>query len=276
MEFTFDRILGILGVIGIFVGLGVAIAMDPKSRGEMNFSVACFVFSGVALSLTIGIWAFKTDVPYVPRILLSAFLFAGVTVAMVEASRWANGRFEKPKKAAEAGTDSKPGEPALPTSSEPHESEKGNSGVPKKGATKPAPTRLAPSQPPQTIIQVAPTFGNLKERAIALSQEIMDDLYSHGWEEGDPRRPPHSVIEHIQKLEGQQQVEWCKRRSRFFRARFLERVLGIRDEFAQLHIHDDRLDRFRENTQIDTTIDPLTIQDVAERLVVLADQIKQL
>src|SRR5258708_16902910 len=92
---SFDRVLGIIGVLGILIGVGVAIAMDPKSKGEMQFSIGCFVSSGVLLSLTIGIWAFKTDLQSLARILVAAPLFLIVTISMVEASRWANQRYDK-------------------------------------------------------------------------------------------------------------------------------------------------------------------------------------
>jgi hypothetical protein len=52
--------LGIFGVLGIVIGVGVAIAMDPKIKSEMIFAIGCFIFSGVALSLTVRIWAFGT------------------------------------------------------------------------------------------------------------------------------------------------------------------------------------------------------------------------
>lgn len=95
MEMSFDRVLGIIGVLGIIIGAGVAIAMDPKSKGEMQFSIGCFVFSGIALSITIGIWAFKTDLSAIVRILLAAPLFASVCISMVEASRWAGNRYAR-------------------------------------------------------------------------------------------------------------------------------------------------------------------------------------
>jgi hypothetical protein len=63
MEMSVDRMLGIFGVLGIVIGVGVAIAMDPKIKSEMIFAIVCFIFSGLALSLTVGIWAFDTDLP---------------------------------------------------------------------------------------------------------------------------------------------------------------------------------------------------------------------
>jgi hypothetical protein len=54
MEMSVDRMLGIFGVLGIVIGVGVAIAMDPKIKSEMIFAIVCFIFSGLALSLTVG------------------------------------------------------------------------------------------------------------------------------------------------------------------------------------------------------------------------------
>jgi hypothetical protein len=95
MDLSVDRVLGILGVIGIFVGLGVAVAMDPKSKGELEFSIGCFILSGFALSLTVGIATFKSDAVLLERFLISGLLFALICASMVEASRWAQGRYSK-------------------------------------------------------------------------------------------------------------------------------------------------------------------------------------
>src|SRR5438309_4003102 len=101
MEMSFDRILGLIGllvgVIGIIIGVGVAVAMDPKSKGEMVFSVCCFVFSGLVLCLTVGAWAFLTNASAAKRILIASPLFALVCLSMVEASRWATGRYRGPE-----------------------------------------------------------------------------------------------------------------------------------------------------------------------------------
>jgi hypothetical protein len=121
MEMSFDRVLGIAGVFGILIGVAVAIAMDPKDKGEMLFSIGCFVFSGLALSLTIGIWIFRSDFPSVARILISALSFAIIGPSMLEASRWAAKRYERSiaengKKSggdnSSKGEDQKTGEPS--------------------------------------------------------------------------------------------------------------------------------------------------------------------
>ena len=93
MEMSFDRWLGILGVLGIFIGVGVAIAMDPKSKGELVFAVGCFIFSGVALCVSVGIWGFLSTKFSTSRIFVCGVLFAVICVSMVGASRWANGRY---------------------------------------------------------------------------------------------------------------------------------------------------------------------------------------
>jgi hypothetical protein len=142
-------------------------------------------------------------------------------------------------------------------------------------------------QPPQTIIQVAPTFGNIQERAILLSQDIMQDLYEHGWREGDPRHaPPATIFEHMTSGIG---TDWVTQRSRFFRVRFFQKVLDIRNEFAQLHLRDERLDAFFEAegmieqankqmvahglSQTEIRILPQQIEEISERLKVLAGHV---
>jgi hypothetical protein len=43
--------------------------------------------------------------------------------------------------------------------------------------------------------------------------------------------------------------QWVHYRSGTFRWKCFKRVVAIRDEFAQLHIHDDDLDQFIEREQ---------------------------
>ena len=154
-------------------------------------------------------------------------------------------------------------------------------------------SQVSPPQPP-TVIEIAPAFGNIKERAVALSQEIMQDLYMHGWREGDPR-VPHVLppIEHMKIPPAatlEQMEDWTRRRSDKFRYVFLPRVLEIRNEFAQLHLRDRELDEFFETEEtisqasrqlagtgqqrhVDRVILPQEIEEVAERLRALAGQI---
>jgi len=93
MDMSVDRMLGIFGVLGIVIGVGVAIAMDPKIKNEMVFAIGCFIFSGIALSLTVGIWAFNTEFPAAKRVFIAGPLFVLICISMVEASRWAQGRY---------------------------------------------------------------------------------------------------------------------------------------------------------------------------------------
>ncbi len=148
-----------------------------------------------------------------------------------------------------------------------------------------------PSTPTPVIIQTAPTFGNIKERAVALSQEIMSDLYRNGWPPGPGQQiSPGFVIQQMPTT-GNELSRWIKNRSGYFRWRFFERVLDIRNEFAQLHLRDERLDDFFKyqgmieqankqmaaidpQRQIDTPLLPQQVEEVAERLRVLAEQIK--
>ncbi len=59
----------------------------------MEFSIGCFVFSGFALCLTVGIVAYKSEAQLVTRFLTSGLAFALICASMVEASRWAKGRY---------------------------------------------------------------------------------------------------------------------------------------------------------------------------------------
>jgi len=147
--------------------------------------------------------------------------------------------------------------------------------------------------PSTVIIQTAPTFGNIKERALTLSQEILDDLYKHGWKYPPwstfaPSPWPPSIMEEMPTTP-KEYGEWKDRRSWIFRGRFLPRVLEIRNEFAQLHMRYQDLDdslkwcgvvEQADKMAVGTTIQserrllPMEIQQIADRLVVLANQVK--
>jgi hypothetical protein len=159
----------------------------------------------------------------------------------------------------------------------------------------PAPTQAEPTAPtekqqPPVFIETAPTFGNLGDRAIALSDEIMQDLYWHGWKNWGNRSGQQTLPVQQMPTKPEEIQAWTRSRSSYFRFRFAERVLDIRNEFAQLHLRDERLDDFfkfqgmieQANRQmaaaspgreIDAPILPQQIEEVAERLKVLANQI---
>jgi len=120
------------------------------------------------------------------------------------------------------------------------------------------------------VVQLPPS-GNLKQRAIALSYEIMGIL----------QQKPTSTEDY---------VSWAKSRSEHFKHRFMERIIEIRNEFSQLHIRDQDLDEILkykgiqedakkrlasipELQHIDLQILPWQIERLAERLAILADHL---
>lgn len=134
------------------------------------------------------------------------------------------------------------------TSAESPTLDKRPTATPKHGNVS-APQR--PDQPP-IVIETAPTFGNLADRAKSLCKDIMEKLYFHGWGKDDwdtctndpmfwqaqrmnpfPEKMPHT--------EPQEDI-WEKKRSDFYRINFLARAIALRNEFAQLHMIDDELD----------------------------------
>lgn len=164
------------------------------------------------------------------------------------------------------------------------------------------PERPRPHRPPESesqkpqqqpvIIQTAPTFGNLKERAITLSQEIMEDLWINGWHSNPVahvQKPPGFIVFQQMPKSYEEQKQWVHSRSNYFHWKFFDRVLDMRNEYAQLHIRDQRLDDFLKhegviedaNTHMVVIpppevnfILPQDIEDVTERLRALADQLK--
>lgn len=137
---------------------------------------------------------------------------------------------------------------------------------------------------PSVVIQLPPV-GNLKQRAIALSDEIMENLCEHGW-------GPHPSSQQLKKWSGrifetmpkteEGITQWTRSRSNYFKFRFVKRVIDLRDEFAQLHIREQDLDSFialyREHPlhlmEDRYFILPQKIERVAECLIKLAEQIK--
>lgn len=122
MELSVDRILGIIGVVGIVIGIGFGLALDSKSKGEVAFSIGSFIVSGLALGVLAGIALFKSDTQLFARLLLSASVFAVIGILTVEASRWANGRATKfPSKDESPKTETPSGEPQKPEIQKPKE-----------------------------------------------------------------------------------------------------------------------------------------------------------
>ncbi len=128
---------------------------------------------------------------------------------------------------------------------------------------------------PPIIIQEQQSIGNLKQRALQLSEEIMEDPFLYGWR--GSREMPTGGEELIRRLES---------RSRYFKWKFYQRVVEIRDELALFHRKDKYLDDFIERQQTYEQIKnqvnlperqfailPQEIESVAERLRLLAEQI---
>lgn len=93
LELSFDRLFAILGVIGILIGAGVAIATAAKAKGEMLFAVGCFVISGLALCFTAGIWLFSRNLSFLVRLSGTVALSSFVCVLTIQANRWAERRY---------------------------------------------------------------------------------------------------------------------------------------------------------------------------------------
>jgi hypothetical protein len=186
MEMSFDRVLGIAGVVlavlGIAIGVGVAIAMDPKSKGEMMFSIGCFIFSGLVLCFTVGIWSFLTSTPALKRLAISTLLFSVVCISTVEANRWVDSRYRR--------TEKNPEEMKLPPGEESHSAAdspdaKSESHVPTdhpgvkverpSESPRPAPPTINPEIINALILQMTGLANDLFKFA-AKCQTIEDDL----------------------------------------------------------------------------------------------------
>jgi hypothetical protein len=138
------------------------------------------------------------------------------------------------------------------------------------------------SEPPP--IQIAPSFGNIRERAILLSRQIMEDLYRHGWPPPGGQQLPLGFVIEKMPTTPKEAVLWDHFRSDTFRFDSLQKLIAIRDEFAELHYHDNDLDQLVESEKRNkeeygqdfTKWPALFLQEnqrVCEELVMLANQI---
>jgi hypothetical protein len=150
-----------------------------------------------------------------------------------------------------------------------------------------------------TIIQKVDLTGNLKQRAINLSNEIMQDLFNHGWPGGFyiKKDSSNSTFGLNAKMptNPKQNQGWIVERSSYFRWKFDKEIRELKNEFSQLHLRDKELDDFfkyldmqdtsnkrlaeldpsrdpHENTK--SIILPQQIESIAYRFQVLAQQIK--
>ncbi len=151
--------------------------------------------------------------------------------------------------------------------------------TPTPAVTKPTPKLMPspiPPRPTPTIAIQLPAVGNLKQRAINLSNEIMVDLHRHGW--GIPAYEPLPPGVIARMPHGPEVMQWSAGRSSYFKSRLLKRVINMRDEFAQLHLQDEELnmylDMYLDASRTDTDITPMAIASISERLKALAAQVK--
>ncbi len=134
--------------------------------------------------------------------------------------------------------------------------------------------------------------GNLKHRAIALSDEIMEELYSNGWNPIllSDWKPRHPIHQKIMPNEWNDTKIWADRQSRNYKHKFYKPTIELINEFSQLHYSDRRLDEiisYRKlvedlNKQLLATgkpqreiyFMPQEIEEIAFHLRFLANQIK--
>lgn len=122
--------------------------------------------------------------------------------------------------------------------------------------------------------------GDLKERTVALAASIMESLYERGWMGGKAKlRDPEMFLypEPGPRDPEAVQLAWFKHVRDYFNAEFTAKVLGIHQEFADLHRHDQKLDefvqRFRKNSSDQFPINAWDVTDVAQSLCKLAREL---
>ena len=210
---SFGDRLGLGGLVVALIGIAVVYLWpDKKWIGWLSLLAAVFLVAMWAwLEFRIQIFSFYQNYPV--KSTLAIFMCGGI----LSVSIWLS-LVHKP-----------PSTKNPPSSSPPHE-------------------QPHPQKPPQAPklepgpIQVLPAYGDLGERAIRLSLDIMGDLHRNGWplQPWEKAAPGYTVAP--MTLTGEPFTRWEQQRSMMFRFRFLKNVINIRDEFAQVHIHNEDVD----------------------------------
>lgn len=119
-------------------------------------------------------------------------------------------------------------------------------------------------------LAATPHMGNLRERAFAFADELVEPLYRNGWGE-------HPGREKDMPTEGLALSDWRIVRSRYFLDIQFTKACAIRDEFASLRYRNMRLDRLLasidnvwSNLEEPRLVPPSSIEGVAEALRALA------
>ena len=125
-----------------------------------------------------------------------------------------------------------------------------------------------------------PSVGNLKQRTVDLSNEIMLDLYKHGWrsEQSHPSLPRYFVIAPM-PVDAKESQQWVLDRSGYFSYFVLPKVINIRNEFANLHSIDPELDGILEMHGVPQNIDEkfyIQGQPFHLRMPILPQEIEQI
>ena len=121
--------------------------------------------------------------------------------------------------------------------------------------------------------------GNLKQRANELADDILLDLYLHGWQQCIPIDTKHKwKLKYIEQIptDSDELRKWQEDRSEHFKFNFYDDVVALRDEFAQFHFRDNSIDGFikQYNDQQKDYVSVHQILDIAEQLKTMAGEIK--
>jgi hypothetical protein len=129
--------------------------------------------------------------------------------------------------------------------------------------------------------------GNLPDRARRLADDIMTDLYGHGWRGGGPKPSEIMIFEEMpsESAPPDKHRDWFHRRSHYFRTACFARVRSVRDEAAHFHgVQIEELNRFlgfemamtedyRSRGDVPSELQPMQIEQVAGWLRELAQTI---
>jgi hypothetical protein len=112
MDWSLEKILAVIGAIGLPAGIGVGIAMDTKTVGELRFAQACFIVAALVAVVFVTIWGITADGVAIRRILLVGLFYGASGLALVEGVRWSQARHDTAH-ASEPNKDDKTSPPVV-------------------------------------------------------------------------------------------------------------------------------------------------------------------
>ena len=84
MEWNFDRVIAIAGIVLAVLVIGMGLGMDTKTEGEFRFVQGCFSLSALVLFVTMIIWAIQSNAHLLKQCIFVAVISALIGLSFLE------------------------------------------------------------------------------------------------------------------------------------------------------------------------------------------------